>query len=288
MLYMTHQNSARNAAFSQGLKDGFRWMLIFDGNGFVSNGQWQGIRGAIAEAESQGQKVLIVPMVRMHEPATPAKLNASTPMRDVLQASPRLAEPQIGFRADLLPPGLMPYNENLKYGMMNKMDLLDLCGGLHVSQFNNASKKKFGSFWTKKMCHCGKYIHGRFVEREFLESSRLDISADLRAAANARAFHTNTNVSKKCGLWLRLWPWPDDNALDFVEDGGLWHAGQAKTHHCKSVGVESLVDSIRCRASARREGHIRFRNRLRGICRRAAARPHPLALAPSTAIAVVT
>ena len=44
LLYTTNQNGARNAAYREAVRDGFRWILIFDGNGFVTLDTWNSIR----------------------------------------------------------------------------------------------------------------------------------------------------------------------------------------------------------------------------------------------------
>jgi hypothetical protein len=54
-LYATHQNGARNEAFRMAQRDGFRWILVFDGNGFLTAEAWAGIADAAMRAERDGR-----------------------------------------------------------------------------------------------------------------------------------------------------------------------------------------------------------------------------------------
>ena len=270
MHYITNQNAARNLAYETGLRDGFRWIFVFDGNGFVSNDQWDSILGAVDHSERHNQRAMLVPMVRMHSANDATFLNSSTSLMSIMNEQPHFAEPQIGFRNDLLPSGSMPYNEDLKYGVMNKLDILDLCGFLNTRKFNDMTSKRYGSYLKKSNCHCGNF-QLRSASRELLKPDDLDPTLKgYEEKMNVRhnyGMKTNVRLAKKCGLWVRLYPLPTDDAIEYANDGGTSSLSlTSKTTHCKNVGVRSLIDVIRCRASVRVEAKKQFRRELYSVC----------------------
>lgn len=121
LLYTTNQNGARNAAYREAIRDGFRWVLIFDGNGFVSRDTWNSIRNSLREADENNKRVVQIPMIRLAEPQNPATLNEMTTLDDLILnpqlSNGALAEAQIAFRRDLLPHGFTPYDTRSGYGV---------------------------------------------------------------------------------------------------------------------------------------------------------------------------
>ena len=266
--YVANQNAARNMGYEAGLRDGFRWIFVFDGNGFVSDDQWNAILDAVDYSERHDKRALLVPMVRTRVRNDPSFLNASTSLMSIMNHQPYFAEPQIGFRNDLLPLGSMPYNEDLKYGVMNKLDLLDLCGFLNTRKFNDKTARAHGQYLNTNNCHCGHYQLRR-AHRELLKPDDLDptiknVDKKIKTR-HAAAMKQNVPLAKKCGLWVRLYPSPSDNAMEYADDGGQ-KLLPLKTVHCKNIGVRSLIDVIRCRASVRVEAKKQFRRSLYSIC----------------------
>lgn len=265
--YVANQNAARNMGYEHGLSDGFRWIFVFDGNGFVSDDQWNAILSAVDYAEKHNQRAMLVPMVRMNVPNDPSFLNASSSVESIMEAQPHFAEPQIGFRNDLLPSGSLPYNEDLKYGVMNKLDLLDLCGFLNTQKINDATAKRYGHYLNHQNCHCGnrQLLHAsrELLAPDFMDPSSKNYDKNMNNR-HALGLKKNLPLSKKCGLWVRLYPSPSDDAIQYVDDGG--QNKKIPTTHCKSIGVKSLIDVIRCRASVRVEAKKKFRHDLYRIC----------------------
>eukprot|EP00939_MAST-03C_sp_MAST-3C-sp1_P002749 g2749.t1 len=275
--YTTNQNAARNQAYRRGMQDGFRWILIFDGNGFLSNGQSEALLRAIDIAERRRQRAIVVPMIRLNVPQAETFLNESTTVEEIMSAVPFFSEPQIGFRNDLLDPAELPYDEDLKYGVMNKLDLLDRCGylstsNLHRSEHAKEKRRRRSRSWTHETCHCGSFRLSYRSAREPLTPNTLDIDSDALESTIRRAYQKNIRSARRCGLWLRLYPWPEERAVDFLSEKGMSasrvsdHEKRGAVDRCRSIGLKSTAEIIRCRASVREQSKIEFRRLIDGTC----------------------
>ena len=184
----------------------------------------------------------------------PSFLNASASLR-YYEPSTVFCGTSNWFRNDLLPLGSMPYNEDLKYGVMNKLDLLDLCGFLNTRKFNDKTARTHGQYLNQNNCHCGHYqlrrAHRELLKPDDLDPTMKNVDKKIKTR-HAAAMKQNVPLAKKCGLWVRLYPSPSDNAMEYADDGGQ-KLLPSKTVHCKNIGVRSLIDVIRCRASVRVE-----------------------------------
>jgi len=275
--YATNQNSARNIAFEQARREGFRWIFIFDGNGFVSSDTWNAILNAVDIAERRDQRAVMIPMVRWNHPQNTSTLNASSTVDDILSAVPFFSEPQIGFRNDLLDITEVPYDENLKYGVMNKLDLLDRCGYLSTKNLKRTDEKqdvrrsmahRRSHPWTHATCHCGSFRLSYHSRKERLRPKQVGTDRVVERKRRSEAFSKNLPSANRCGLWIRLWPWPAEDAMRFANDGGIGDApaNEIASNFCREIGTESLTEVIRCRASVRDTSKQLFRRKLHAAC----------------------
>lgn len=96
------QNAGRNAAIEDGVRAGSRWLLVFDGNQFLTNEGWQGIVASADRAEIRGLKYFKVPMYRLRKIQDPSWLNNSAVYASLRDYVPVKGESQIVLRGDAL------------------------------------------------------------------------------------------------------------------------------------------------------------------------------------------
>jgi hypothetical protein len=96
------QNAGRNAAIEDGVRAGSRWLLIFDGNQFLTDEGWQGIVASADRAEKRGLKYFKVPMYRLTKIQDPSWLNNSAVYASLRDNVPVKGESQIAIRGDAL------------------------------------------------------------------------------------------------------------------------------------------------------------------------------------------
>ena len=172
LLYTTNQNGARNAAYREALRDGFRWILIFDGNGFVTLDTWNSIQNTLREADRDDKRVVHIPMIRLAEPQSSQTLNEMTTLQDIIMnpifTNGAFAEAQIAFRRDLLPHGFTPYDTRSGYGAHNKLDMLTLCGEKIFWHFDvvegGPRLALLSQFWNSTVCYCNQQVGQRAPE----------------------------------------------------------------------------------------------------------------------------
>lgn len=277
LLYRTNQNAARNAAFRHAQRDGFEWILVFDGNGFVTRDTWSHIAGALFDASRAGKKVMETPMVRVFEGQRMETLNENTTLRNVLTPSPGVerittsafAEAQLAFRRDLLPPGTVPYDRNLHYGSHNKMELLALCGDRTAMRPTDRGRAEYLSmYWKEGLCHCREELQRASMERGYLwrPSHTPPGTHDARWTRRANLVgERNAPIAARCGLWIRLWAWPDPEKLR--EALSVPHA---KQFHCTDGDDRMLLRSVaedrKCRSHSRTVSHEIFRAATEKMC----------------------
>lgn len=128
---MTAQNEGRNAAISDGIQMGARWILPFDGNHFITEEAWRAFVHSADEAERKDYKYFKVlylwraqctlledriwkkyknkhffllffkvPVHRVHSQQNISWLNSSSTFQDVLPHVPFMIESQLAFRND--------------------------------------------------------------------------------------------------------------------------------------------------------------------------------------------
>ena len=111
--YAMHNNGARNAALEWGRETGAKWVLPFDGNGFLARADWDRL---LADVKAQpGKRYFTVGMARL-----PSNDAAMEPM-DPAQAT---EEPQLAFRSD----AALRFDEAHPYGRRPKVELLARLG----------------------------------------------------------------------------------------------------------------------------------------------------------------
>eukprot|EP00941_MAST-03F_sp_MAST-3F-sp1_P000882 g882.t1 len=277
LLYVTNQNAARNLAFQQGIMDNFRWIMVFDGNGFVSHDIWNRIVHSLEEAESYNKKVVEIPMVRLNYPQRVNKVNATTTIYDLYKYSSddmsssllgSFTESQLAIRNDLLPLGHVPYENKLGYGHMNKQELFALCGhtiwgrdGKKVSVQNNEFLREMSKFWTPNLCHCSSVIARLAWKESFrMHNKNSDPYPGIhdgkwkRMAEKVR--RSNLKIVRQCGLWLRLWPWPEEkDSLEILK----------KKKNCIRGGTRSLTEDCACRGALREVSKKNFADNIKKI-----------------------
>ncbi|KNC84492.1 hypothetical protein SARC_03297 [Sphaeroforma arctica JP610] len=109
--YVINNNGARNEMVSLGKKDGFRWILPFDGNCFFTMNAWAEMRNIVHHRGNE-TKYFYVPMERMQDNA------------DLLDPNfwpDALEEPQLLFRND---SSEKFDEEKTRYGRRPKVDML--------------------------------------------------------------------------------------------------------------------------------------------------------------------
>eukprot|EP01134_Creolimax_fragrantissima_P001034 CFRG1034T1 len=108
--YVINNNGARNEMLELGKKDGFRWILPFDGNCFFTYNAWVEVRNTIQQGGES--KYFYVPMERMHD---------NTELLDPDFWPEALEEPQLIFRNDSIEKF---DEEKTRYGRRPKVDML--------------------------------------------------------------------------------------------------------------------------------------------------------------------
>lgn len=63
-LYVMHNNGARNIMLEDGIKNGYEWIMPFDGNCFLTKRSWEGMKAGILEHGGK-TKYFTVPMIRL-------------------------------------------------------------------------------------------------------------------------------------------------------------------------------------------------------------------------------
>ena len=107
--YVMHNNGARNAALEWGLGEGAKWVLPFDGNGFLTRADWDRL---VADIRAQpGSRYFTVGMARL-----PSNEAAMDPMDPAVATE----EPQVAFRSD----AALRFDEAHPYGRRPKVELL--------------------------------------------------------------------------------------------------------------------------------------------------------------------
>ena len=110
--YVMHNNGARNAALAMG-RDRAKWVLPFDGNCFLTEGDWDRLRRDIAAAPDR--QYVIVPM---------ARLGTNDAALDDMRPEQAEEEPQMAFRSD----APLQFDEAHPYGRRPKVELFARLG----------------------------------------------------------------------------------------------------------------------------------------------------------------
>ena len=111
--YAMHNNGARNAALDWGRETGAKWVLPFDGNGFLTRADWDRLA---ADIKAQpGKRYLTVGM---------ARLASNEAAMDPMDPAEATEEPQIAFRSD----AALRFDEAHPYGRRPKVELLARLG----------------------------------------------------------------------------------------------------------------------------------------------------------------
>ncbi|KNC81636.1 hypothetical protein SARC_06041, partial [Sphaeroforma arctica JP610] len=108
--YIINNNGARNAMLKIGISKGYRWILPFDGNCFLTPAAWKDMTETVMK--NTNEKYFYVPMERMQDNAA---------LFDPNFKAEALEEPQLIFRSD----AIERFDESLtRYGRRPKVDML--------------------------------------------------------------------------------------------------------------------------------------------------------------------
>jgi hypothetical protein len=97
LYYLTAQNEGRNAGIIDGIESGFEWIVILDGNTFITKDSWNAIANVLSKSLLRGQRYMKIPYHRVHEPQSTVWLNKNATVRDVLEHAPVKGESQVAF-----------------------------------------------------------------------------------------------------------------------------------------------------------------------------------------------
>lgn len=112
-LYAMNNNGARNFALRHG-RGIAKWVLPWDGNCFLTEAAWEGIRASVREQPHR--RYLIVPMARLQ--------SDNETLLDHLESIPADDEPQLAFRRD----AGAEFDEDYRYGHRPKTELFRRLG----------------------------------------------------------------------------------------------------------------------------------------------------------------
>eukprot|EP00123_Amoebidium_parasiticum_P012881 comp21632_c0_seq1/m.30371 comp21632_c0_seq1/g.30371 ORF comp21632_c0_seq1/g.30371 comp21632_c0_seq1/m.30371 type:complete len:850 (-) comp21632_c0_seq1:307-2856(-) len=108
-IYVINNNGARNAALESGIKGGFKWILPWDGNCFLTAAAWKNMRETVQNRSEA--KYFHVPMARLQDNAA---------LFDKTFCPLAVEEPQLIFRND----ATERFSMLQRYGRRPKVDLL--------------------------------------------------------------------------------------------------------------------------------------------------------------------
>jgi hypothetical protein len=228
-------------------------------------------------------------------------LSAETTLRDIFHESdtnPKggrerfqrplgvFAESQMAFRSDLLPEGLAPFREDAAYGKYNKVELLSLCGDVvwgpsggrwHSPEADVWRRALRDAGWTNDICECSNAISHAAREPWRMHKKQSDAvpghrdTAAWRGLANDAA-RRNLGVAEACGLWIRLWPWPEKGAEAWLapqlRQGSKQEDGlkNLESDPCIQGGIASVTEDVACRGRVRAVSEKRFEDALDAMC----------------------
>ena len=210
-LYMTSQNEGRNVGIEDGKASGFEWIVILDGNTFITKDSLQALVKGLDKASKDGKKYFKIPYHRVHSEQTKSWLNSSTTMKTTLLFSPAKGESQIAFHRTSTEtfslgdtnPDKHEVSKKKGYGQRNKSYLFkegQICGPESTN------------------CACANVIEGNEED--------IDNNPDIAK-----------QYTSQCGLILRLWNYPTDDViytgLDPIAERGFFCYLKAKSNEFK-------------------------------------------------------
>jgi Alginate lyase len=191
LFYLTSQNEGRNDGIIDGRNSGFEWSAILDGNTFITEDSWEGLRSGLEAASEANQQYLKIPYHRVHEEQSDTWLNASTKIATVLQFAPTKGESQIAFHKTA--------KEMFTLGDTNRESFLlgKTTSSKGYGQRNKSYMFKDGEICGEdsKICGCVKYKDANEQDLDGKTSSLMK------------------EYTHRCGLVLRLWNYPADNVI---------------------------------------------------------------------------
>jgi len=125
-LYLINNNGARNFALKLGIQRGARWVLPFDGNGFIPKANYNRLLSSLQRAEKEDKRYIVVPMVRFWNSQDVLGYNAGEG-----EEPKAFEEPQIGFHAE----ASLRFDESIRYGRRPKVELLCRLGVLGIEEW---------------------------------------------------------------------------------------------------------------------------------------------------------
>jgi len=223
---------------------------------------WNSIRNALVEADKNKKRVVQIPMIRLVEPQSSDLLNGMTTLDEIVLnphlSNGALAEAQIAFRRDLLPHGFTPYDTRSGYGVHNKLDMLSLCGENIWWNFDvvvgGPRLALLSQFWNASMCYCSEEVRHRAQEvwdwhHKFGLLPGVHDEKWVQATAPFRK--KNLPIARHCGLWTRLFPWPDPKGVAQAVSTFSKKQRSRDKYCTASRSSASLVEDTRCRGDIR-------------------------------------
>ena len=202
MFYLTAQNEGRNLGILDGRESGFEWIVILDGNTFITKDSWASIEKALKSANAKGKMYMKIPYHRVHSEQDASWLNTDTTVPTLLQFAPVKGESQMAFHRDA-------------------PDMFTL-GDTKPEQKDPHKRKGYGarnkSYMFKEGAICGP---------ESKECQCADVPEGNEEDMKKMTTKPNTKYAKDCGVVLRLWTYPTEDAgvetgLTKEEEDGFW------------------------------------------------------------------
>ena len=232
LFYLTAQNEGRNAGIIDGRESGFEWIVILDGNTFITQDSWAAIASALDKAKKKNQKYLKIPYHRVHSEQSTKWLNIDTKINTVLEYAPVKGESQIAFHRtakEMFTLGKRTLLSALSVSMNVLLDststltnttwTVSYLGDTKPDAKDPHKRRGYGarnkSYMFKEGAICGP-------------GSKECACADVVEGNEEDMHDKDTSYAKECGVVLRLWNYPTDSVsttLHNIEHDSvvLWH-----------------------------------------------------------------
>ena len=150
------------------------------------------------------------------------------------------------------------YDTRSGYGVHNKLDMLSLCGESIWWNFDvvvgGPRLALLSQFWNSSVCYCSDEVRNR-AQEVWDWHHRFGINAgvhdDRWIHATAPFRKKNLPIARHCGLWTRLFPWPDPKGVAQAVSTFPKHQRERDKYCSASRSAASLVEDTRCRGDIR-------------------------------------
>lgn len=232
MFYLTAQNEGRNFGITDGKESGFEWIVILDGNTFITKDSWAAMDKALKAAKTKNKKYMKIPYHRVHSEQDTTWLNKTTTLNTLLQFAPVKGESQMAFHRDA--------------------DEVFTLGDTKPEQKDPSKRKGYGarnkSYMFKEGATCGPENEKKCQCAAVFEGNEED--------AKAAKTKPDTKYAKDCGVVLRLWTYPTDEAgvetgLEKDDEQGFWcfveeqQKAEASSKAAKDAKPKTLCTTVK-------------------------------------------